>query len=84
MPKFAELMAYAIFFYSSDREEPIHYHVSKINDYNNYSKIWIKDGDVILEHNKARIPEQDLNKIVKYMLNNVTRAIAFWEEHMSK
>jgi hypothetical protein len=43
-------MVYAIFFYSADREEPIHYHVSKVNDYNNYSKIWIKDGDVILEH----------------------------------
>jgi hypothetical protein len=84
MPKFAELMAYAIFFFSGDRDEPIHYHVSRMNDYNNYSKIWIKEGIVVLEHNKARIPEQDINKVVKYMQKNATRAIAFWEEHMSK
>jgi hypothetical protein len=84
VPKFAELLAYAIFFFSADSEEPIHYHVSRINDYNNYSKIWIRDGLVVLEHNKARIPDQDMNKIVKYMQKNIVRATAFWEEHMNK
>jgi hypothetical protein len=84
MPKFAEVLAYVIFFYSHDRDEPIHYHVSRLNDYNNYAKIWIKGSDVVLEHNKARIPDQDMTKILKYLKQNITRATVFWEEHMSK
>jgi hypothetical protein len=84
MPKFAEILSYVIFFYSNDRNEPIHYHISRLNDYNNFAKVWIKDGNVILEHNKARIPDQDMSKILKYLKQNITRAAVFWEEHMNK
>jgi hypothetical protein len=37
-----------------------------------------------MEHNKARIPDQDMTKILKYLKRNSTRATVFWEEHMSK
>jgi hypothetical protein len=58
MPKFAELLSCAIFFYSADREESIHYYISRINDYHNYAKVWIKnDNKVILVPSSLRFSQ---------------------------
>lgn len=47
----------------------------------NATKVWItKSGDCILSNNNSRIPENDLNKILKSIRYNFFYIVSEWKE----
>ena len=47
----------------------------------NATKVWLtKRGDCILSNNKSKIPENDLNKILKSIRYNFFYIVAEWKE----
>ena len=68
MSKVFELYGYIIYFWSNENGEPVHVHISKGVQSSTATKIWItQTGDVLLAHNKSRIPKKDLNKLMKFI-----------------
>lgn len=63
MPMLYKLLGYTIYFWSGDAGEPVHVHVCKGRPTENATKIWVGER-VILEHNKSKIPDADLLKIL--------------------
>lgn len=79
MPFEFEVCGYHIYFWLNENNEPIHFHVAKGKPVENATKFWIlRSGDVLLAHNKSRIPVNDLNKIQKYMRNNTYIIVRDW------
>lgn len=73
-----DFMGYKIYFWSRENDEPIHVHVSKGNPTQNGTKFWIRRDSIELEHNKEKIPQNDLKKIQKYLWANREIIIAKW------
>ena len=47
----------------------------------NATKVWLtKSGDCIVSNNNSRIPESDLNKIVKSIIYNFFYIISEWKD----
>lgn len=46
----------------------------------NATKIWVGER-VILEHNKSKIPDADLLKILRFVSQNKKRIIEQWNKH---
>ena len=85
MPKtLLDFMGYCFFFYSNEGDEPVHVHVAKGSPSENNAKFWIRGDEVILEHNKAQIPQSDLNKIKKYISLNKKEVVFSWFRHFGK
>ena len=83
MPTFIKIKGYRIFFWSNENHEPIHFHVSQGNPMENSTKIWIlADGRFEIAHNKSRIPNDDLGRILIAMRLYVDEYIKFWEDYM--
>ena len=81
LPTWGELFGYRIYFWSREDNEPIHVHVCKGKPSENSAKFWIHDDEIILEHNKAGIPANDLKKIQKYISLNKKDIIYEWYKH---
>lgn len=65
MPSLFHVGSYVIYFWSNEKNEAIHIHVSKGIPTENATKIWLtKDGGGIVASNSSRIPTKDLNKIL--------------------
>lgn len=73
-----DFMGYKIYFWSRENDEPIHVHVSKGTQIENGTKFWITRDSIELEHNKGKIPQNDLKKIQKYLWANREIIIARW------
>ena len=80
MPTLYKLSEYTIYFWSGDGSAPVHAHVGKGRTSENDTKIWIGDK-VILEHNRGKIPDSDLLKILRFVAQNKNRIVAQWNEH---
>lgn len=82
MPKtLLDFMGYCFYFFSNESNEPIHIHVSKGAPSEINAKFWINGDDVILAHNKAQIPQNDLNRIKKYISLNKKDVVFAWYKH---
>lgn len=46
-----------------------------------FAKFWIKDDEIIMEHNDAQIPAKDLKKIQMYISLNKKDIIYEWFRH---
>ena len=79
MPFEFEKDGYHIYFWLNENNEPIHFHISKGTPTENATKVWIlQSGDLLLAHNKSRIPQQDLSSVLKYMRNNARFIVRDW------
>ncbi|MBR5402135.1 MAG: DUF4160 domain-containing protein [Treponema sp.] len=83
MPQFIRAAGYKIYFWSNEKEEPIHFHATKGNPDKNDTKVWLlENGSFKLAHNKGRIPEKDLSKIFSTMQIYYSEYIEFWKTYM--
>ncbi len=79
MPKILlDFLGYSFFFWANENNEPPHVHVCKGKQTENATKFWIRPGGVELVHNKSQIPQNDLNKIARYIAQNRSRIITAW------
>ncbi len=68
MPQIFKLGSYWVYFWTNEGEpkEPVHVHISKGKPVPNGTKVWItKSGKCSLANNNSKIPEQDLNKLLR-------------------
>ena len=73
---------YRFCFFSNENGEPMHVHAYAGTDPKNNAKFWIlPDGTVGFAHNKARIPDQDITKIIKFLSVNYAEVVAAWYRH---
>lgn len=75
-----KLLGYTIYFWSGDAGEPVHVHVCQGRPTENATKIWVGER-VILEHNKSKIPDADLLKILRFVSQNKKRIIEQRNKH---
>lgn len=83
MPRIAEILGYIIYFWSNENDEPCYVHVSRKRAVKNATKIWIEDTPR-LAHNKSKIPERDLNKIMRWLSTNREIVLDKWNQHFAK
>ena len=81
MPEVFRIYGYKIYFYSNENDEPCHVHVAKGQGAN--SKIWI-EPEVKIAHNKAKIPKNELKKIVTWLEKNKDTVLTAWNNFFSK
>lgn len=82
MPKIMEILGYIIYFGSNEGQpaEPIHVHISK-KPTTNGTKVWItSEGNVQLEHNKSKIPHNELKRLMKTISDYHDIIIAEWKK----
>ena len=83
MPRIVEIFGYIIYFWSNENDEPCHVHVSRKRAVHNATKIWIEDTPR-LAHNKSKIPERDLNRIMQWLTTNRDIILDKWAQHFGK
>lgn len=67
---------------SNEKLEPIHVHISKGTPSANSTKIWItKSGGCIVANNKSKIPEKELNDILRTISENYFFIVAEWKKY---
>ncbi len=82
MPKaLLDFLGYSFFFWSRENGEPPHIHVCKGSPAQNATKFWITKDGIKLEHNKSQIPQKDLKKIARYILENRADILAAWFDY---
>ena len=85
MPQFIRTAGYKIYFWSNEKDEPIHFHVTKGDPNENDTKIWVlSNGSFKLAHNKGKIPEKDLSRILSVVQNFYFDFIDFWKSYFSE
>ena len=85
LPILFELYGYKIFFWSNENGEPIHVHVAKGKQSANATKIWLPaDSNPVVAHNKSRIPQKILMRILKSVAQNRDTIIARWYDYFGK
>lgn len=66
MPRLFKIGQYIIFFWSNENNEPIHIHIAPGTPSPNATKVWLtRNGGCIVANNTSRIPQSDLNNLLK-------------------
>lgn len=82
MPKILlDFLGYNFYFYSNENSEPIHVHVSKGKPSKNSVKFWIRENGIEIAYNHVNIPQNELNRIYKYICANKTIIIPRWYKY---
>ena len=82
LPSIFKIGSYTIYFWTNENNEPIHIHVAKGNPVPDATKIWFTStGGCILANNNSKIPEHQLNNILKIVSNQFFLICAKWKEH---
>lgn len=76
-----DFLGYNFYFYSNENSEPIHVHVSKGKPSKNSVKFWIRENGIEIAYNHVNIPQNELNRIYKYICANKTIIIAHWYKY---
>ena len=85
MPIYLRTVGYKVYFWSKEKDEPIHFHVTKGDPHENDTKIWVlSNGSFKLAHNKGKIPEKDLSRILSVVQNYYFDFIDFWKSYFSQ
>lgn len=85
MPILFELYGYKVFFWSNENNEPIHVHVAKGKQSANATKIWLPaESNPVVAHNRSRIPQKDLTRILKAISFERNNIIASWYDYFGK
>ena len=75
MPTVLRVGSYRFFFYSGDRNEPIHIHV-ECED--NIAKVWL---DPIRLQNSGGFNRSEINKILKLIFEHQKELVEAWNEY---
>lgn len=79
MPVLATIKGYTIFFWVGECGELIHVHVTVGRQHEGATKVWLlSNGDVLLAHNKSRIPDHVLNQVYRHLRTNWGRIVTSW------
>ncbi len=78
MPTIFTEKGYRFFFFSNEKNEPIHVHVEKAE---NYSKFWIEPIGVAVDYG---FNSQELREISEIIEKNYDLIINKWNEYFSK
>ncbi|MBR0496202.1 MAG: DUF4160 domain-containing protein [Treponema sp.] len=85
LPSIFKIGSYAIYFWSNENCEPVHIHVAKGNPVPNATKVWLTStGGCILANNNSRIPEHQLNNILKIVSDQFFLICSEWQKHFGK
>ncbi|MBR4151686.1 MAG: DUF4160 domain-containing protein [Selenomonadaceae bacterium] len=85
MPILYELYGYKIFFWSNENNEPVHVHIAKGKQSENATKIWLPaESNPVVAHNKSRIPQKDLKRLLKTIALERNNIIARWYDYFGK
>ena len=77
MPTVLRTGRYRLFFYSSDREEPIHVHVEADE---NIAKVWL---DPIRLENSGGFNRSEINRILSIIKENQIELMEAWNGYFS-
>lgn len=82
MPVFLRSSGYKIYFWSNEKGEPIHFHITKGEPGDNDTKIWVlSNGSFQLAHNKGNVPNKDLSRIFAAMESYYFPFLDFWKTY---
>ena len=82
MPQFVRTAGYKIYIWSNEKDEPIHFHATKGSPIEDDTKFWVlSNGSIMLAHNKGRISEKDLSKIMSVMQLYYFEFVDFWKTY---
>lgn len=82
MPVYLRTNGYKIYFWSNEKSESIHFHVTKGNPHKDDTKIWVlANGSFKVAHNKGKISEKNLSRIFSAMQNFYFDFINFWKNY---
>ncbi|MBI2431807.1 MAG: DUF4160 domain-containing protein [Candidatus Hydrogenedentes bacterium] len=75
---FSDIRGYRFFFFSVDRNEPMHIHVARQRG---YAKFWLEPFELARTRNCR---SHELNEIASLILENKAAIERKWREHFSK
>ena len=79
MPSLFSIFGYKVYFWSNENGEPVHVHICKGNPKSNATKVWLTSSSgAILANNSSKIPNKDLNKILKFIALNHNNICIEW------
>jgi Domain of unknown function (DUF4160) len=78
MPTVLQIKGYRFFFFSNERNEPVHIHIEKAES---YSKFWLDPLFVAINHG---FTSKELREISEIIEKNETLIRNKWNEHFSK
>ena len=82
MSTWGELLGYRIYFWSNEKNEPVHVHVCKGTPTAHATKIWIPpNGNPVVANNNSRIPQKDLNRLLKGIAANKESIVFRWYQY---
>ena len=87
MPQLLRVGPYTIYFWSNENEplEPVHVHITEGRPTRDATKIWISStGKVLLCHNRSKIPERVLNRMLRVVEANSAEFVKAWIEHFGE
>lgn len=84
MPQVFSILGYIIYFWSNENDEPMHVHICKGSPQKDATKVWLTEDGPVLEHNKSKIPQKDLKRVLKWIAMNDELIIKKWQFHFSK
>lgn len=87
MPQLLKVGPYLIYFWSNESEplEPIHVHITDGRPTGEATKIWITSaGKALLCHNKSKIPDRILNRLLRIVEANSAAFQKEWQEHFGE
>lgn len=81
MPNLFTVSGYKIYFWSNEKGEPIHVHISKGKPRPDATKVWItRRGGCILAGNGSDIPSSELNELMEFISAQYFLICAKWKE----
>lgn len=82
MPVFLRSNGFKIYFWSNEKDEPIHFHITYGTPSENDTKIWLlSNGSFQIAHNKGQISTRDLTRIFTAMEPFFFDFINFWKAY---
>jgi len=85
MPVFLRSSGYKIYFWSNEKDEPVHFHVTKGDPGENDTKIWVlSNGSFQLAHNKGNVSNRDLSRIFAAMESYYYNFLDVWKTYFGE
>ena len=85
MPVYVRYSGWYVYFWTNEKDEPIHFHIAEGKPSENATKIWItKSKKAFICHNKSKIPSHKLNIIMKVIEARADEIIEKWKEYFGQ
>ena len=79
MPVFLRYGRYKVYFWANESGEPIHFHIASGDPSKDDTKVWVlRDGGLMVAHNKGRVPKKDLLRVIVAMRGYLDDYESLW------